>query len=399
MEPKDLMDMRILEALAQRSPVALEVLPPLAFMTSFKTGGPASLSASPRDTDQLTALLGFAGREGLPVFLLGGGTNVLFDDLGLLGLVVRLAGRFAEVRGPMAGDGDGDGEMRVWAGAGARLSQVADVARGLGRIGWARLRGIPGTVGGALVMNAGAAGVETGDLTVRVDVLEPAPGMVSIAGMSGTAGMAGTAGMIGMLGAAGGAEASDSDVSPNAEGYPASPASQASLDSLDSPASPDSASTNAGNGEGPAGKVVRVPASAAGFRYRGSDLGRKGLVLGAELLLGPGAPDGEIQALERATLEARRARIPGGPSAGSVFRNPPEGPAGKIIDDCGLKGLKVGGAQVSPRHANVIVNTGSATSSEVRELAWKVRYEVMRLTGIELVPEIRMVDRRGGEYR
>jgi UDP-N-acetylmuramate dehydrogenase len=309
------LDPCLLAGLAARCPVPAETARPLAPLTSFRTGGPAALFASPADEGGLAALLGFADGEGLPVFLLGGGTNVVFDDLGLEGLVIRLSGAFRAVR-PLGG---GAGGPRAWAGAAAPLSAVADFARAAGRDGWARLRGIPGTLGGALVMNAGAHGAEAGGLAESVEVLS-------------------------------------------------------------------------------GGRILRLGRDECGFRYRGSDLAGLGAVLGAEILLGEAAGADAIARLERETLAARRGRLPALPSAGSVFRNPPGAAAGRLIEECGLKGARIGGALVSREHANVIVNAGGASSSEIRALASLARLEVLKRHGVELVPEIVFADREGEVY-
>lgn len=320
-----------LMSLAAKAPLSLEILRPLKDLTSFRIGGPAALFARPRDLGELAAALAFARAEGIPHFILGGGANVLFDDQGLSGLVIRLSGKFRETRILDGDPASGEGAGRIHAGAGARLADVAALARRCGRIGFAALKGIPGTVGGALVMNAGAYGTEIGDRAAAVEILgrEGGPGPQEGAPASGLAGAA------------------------------------------------------------------RVPRRRIRFFARGSDLEGRGTVLGAELLLGEEAPAEEILRAERETLLARRARLPQEPSAGSFFRNPEGQAAGRLIEECGLKGERVGLAQVSPRHANVIVNLGGATSADVRALADKVRGEVARLRGIELVPEVRVVSCRG----
>ncbi|MDR1314227.1 MAG: UDP-N-acetylmuramate dehydrogenase [Deltaproteobacteria bacterium] len=321
------MDPAALSRLAGASPVPLEALKPLGALTSFKCGGPAALFGRPGTLEELERLRLFALDNSLPFMVLGGGNNVLFDDLGFRGLAARLSGELGRVSFAGGGPLSGRGAAAVTAGAGAALSEVADKAREAGRAGWARLRGIPGTVGGALAMNAGAGGAEVGQLVSGVTVL------------------------------------------------------------------------------GPGGRRV-VGREEAGFRYRCSDLGLMGPIAEAEFLLGEEAAESEILALERETLAARKARLPGGPSAGSVFRNP-EGAeaakcggksAGRLIEECGLKGSAVGGAVISPKHANVIVNAGGATSSEIRALAGKARLEVLKRHGVELVLEIRMLDLGGESY-
>jgi UDP-N-acetylmuramate dehydrogenase len=313
------MDPDRLRRLAERAPVPFRALEPLAPMTSFRSGGPAALYAEPEDAAGLAAALAYAEGEGLPALILGGGTNLIFDDLGFEGLVARPGGRFRELAPPAGAGGAGGpsaGAPSVWAGAAARLSDVVGYARSQGRSGWARLAGVPGTLGGALVMNAGAHGVETGDLVVAAQVLE-------------------------------------------------------------------------------GGRPACVPRGECGFAYRRSALEVRGPVLGAELLLGDPAPEEEILRLEREALGARAARLPRRPSAGSVFRNPPGDSAGRLIEACGLKGARFGGAEISREHANVIVNAGGASSSEFRALAGLARLEVMRREGVLLEPEVRMLGRLG----
>ncbi|MDR1038968.1 MAG: UDP-N-acetylmuramate dehydrogenase [Deltaproteobacteria bacterium] len=311
-------DARALRRLAAKCRVKLETRKPLSELTSFRTGGPAAFFAQPADPEELAAALDFAGSEGLPVFVLGGGTNVLFDDLGFDGLMIRLSGGFRKAA-YLDGEDGGRGATRVRAGAAASLAEVADMARAASRSGWARLRGIPGTVGGALVMNAGTGADSAGELFLEAGVLDR-------------------------------------------------------------------------------GALRLVGAQEADFRYRRSALGGLGVVMGAEFSLGPAALENDLREIEREAMEARRKRLPPGPSAGSVFRNPNGLNAGRLIEECALKGMRVGGAVISDRHANVIVNAGGATSSEIRALAAKARLEVMRRRGVELVPEILMLDRRGEAY-
>ncbi len=277
---------------------------PLAALTSFRIGGPADFVVEVADEQELAAALLAASRNGIPAFCLGTGTNLLISDRGVRGLVIRLGAVFKEVHF--------DG-CRVKAGAAVQFGElvVQAVARGLAGLEFGE--GIPGSVGGALIMNAGAFGGE----------LAPVVTAVRGAARDGT------------------------------------------LRTLDK--------------------------DEIGFFYRRSILPPGFIVAAVEFDLIPG----DCAALQAkvAELKAKRAaRQPlGVPNAGSIFKNPPGNFAGRLLEACGLKGERIGGAAFSHQHANFIVNLGGARASEVRALMDLARERVEQQTGVKLEPEVKLV--------
>jgi UDP-N-acetylmuramate dehydrogenase len=278
---------------------------PLARHTTFRIGGPADLYAATTTIDQLEKLAELAAEHGIPATILGGGSNVLVSDAGVRGLVIANQTRSCEWRIP-----------ELVADSGVAL---AGLARSGIKAGWSGLEwavSVPGTVGGAVVGNAGAHG---GD----------------IAGNLAWALVA----------------------------YP--------------------------------GKVRQVlTGEQAAFSYRSSGLKRQlatgeshPVVLAAAFALTRGDV-AEMTARADGFLARRRSSQPVEPSAGSIFRNPPGDHAGRLVEAAGLKGRRIGGAQIPERHANFIVNAGGATASDVVALMNLIRQRVYESSGIELVPEI-----------
>ncbi len=275
---------------------------PFASLTSFKTGGRAEFLFEPRDGAELASVLDFLTEEGIPWRLLGGGTNVLAPDEGMRGAVIRLAGEFRRL--------EFDGPIAV-AGAAVPLAALVNGGAEKGLSGAECLAGIPGTVGGALVMNAGGKYGRIGSIVENVTVFErPGPKTLT----------------------------------------------------------PDTLS----------------------FGYRRSSL--KGQTVLSARFTFKEAGSEEVGLRTRRFLDEKRASQPlSQPSAGCVFRNPPgDLTAGALIDRAGLKGHSVGGAAVSPLHANYIVNTASATSGDVRALIDEVRSRVRDAFGVELELEIEL---------
>lgn len=277
---------------------------PLAELTSFRIGGPADLLLEVADEDELALAVSAAHRCQSPVFVLGAGTNLLISDRGIRGLVVRLGPGFGELA---------FADTRVRAGAAVAFGALvaAVVARGLAGLEFGE--GIPGSVGGALIMNAGAFG---GELARTVAAVE---------GVDGE------------------------------------------------------------------GQRRRLRPDEIAFGYRKSALPQAFIVARVDFQLQPG--DIGTLGARVAELKARRARHQpqGLPNAGSVFKNPPGGFAGRLLEQCGLKGERIGGAAFSDRHANFIVNLGGARAAEVRALIDLARQRVEDQTGIRLEPEVRMV--------
>jgi len=276
---------------------------PMRDHTSFRLGGPADLYVVPADPEDLAAALSILRGEGVPVFLLGGGTNLLVADRGIRGAVVDLTG----IRGLEAGAGT------VSALCGTPMDDAAGFARDRGLSGLEFAASLPGTVGGAVWMNARCYDREVADALVSVESLDERLALRR------------------------------RTVVPEAWGYKRSPFQAA--DEV----------------------IVR-----AVFRLSPAD---------------PRAIDAEMQ-------RHREDRVAKGhflhPCAGSVFKNDRSlgKPTGKLIDELGLKGLAVGGAQVAPYHGNIIVNLGGASAADVRALIERVEREVAARLGVRLVREV-----------
>jgi UDP-N-acetylmuramate--L-alanine ligase/UDP-N-acetylenolpyruvoylglucosamine reductase len=279
---------------------------PLGPKTTMRVGGPARYYAEPANEADLSILLRETQRRGLPVLMLGRGSNLLVPDEGVDALVLRLAGREWQ-RFEARADG------RVEAGAGLRLKELCGMAAARGLRGFEFLEGIPGTLGGALRMNAGAMGGWT------FDVVES----VRLALRDGT--------------------------------------------------------------------VRTLRRYELHVAYRDCRELADAVALGAVLRpVSTGVPPAEIQA-QIASFQARRlATQPRDPSAGCMFKNPPNESAGRLIDALGLKGERVGDAEVSPVHANFIVNRGQATAADIIALMRRVRERVKAAHGIELEPEVQL---------
>lgn len=275
----------------------------LAQTTWFRVGGPAEVMFRPAD---ITDLIGFLVKtpEDVPITVIGVGSNLLVRDGGVPGVVIRLGGAFAEIK--VEGD-------RVRAGAGALDAGVAEAAA---RAGVARLEfltGIPGTLGGAIRMNAGAYGSEIAAILDKVTLVDRR------------------------------------------------------------------------------GELREEPAAALGLGYRQSAIGEDEIVLAATLVGTAGDPEAILERMaeiraERAESQPIRAR-----SSGSAFGNPPGMKAWQLIDDAGCRGLSLGGAQVSEKHCNFLINTGDATAHDIEELGETVRKRVFDRAGIWLDWEIRRI--------
>ena len=267
----------------------------------MRVGGPAAAFATVADAPTLVALLTFATSESIAWTVVGLGSNVLVRDAGFPGIVIRLAGDFTHI----AIEG-----TRLRAGGAAPIVAVCREAVKAGLAGAEALVGIPGTVGGAVRMNAGT-NVEIGDLVRRVDVLVAGEHVQS----------------------------------------------------------------------------VTLPE----FAYRSSTLDRRAIVCAAELELHPGDKH-VVQAELLRHIERRNATQPLElPNSGSVFRNPPGDYAARLIETAGCKGMRAGGAQVSEKHANFIVNRGGASCADVLALIEAVRDAVRRVHGVELALEVHVL--------
>jgi len=278
----------------------------LSSHSSFHIGGHATLACFPKTREQMLAVLNKVTQLGVPFFLAGNGSNVVYSDRGFDGLVI-FTGDWKELS--ISGN-------RILASAGTSLYRVSVAAREAALTGAEFLYGIPGTLGGAIFMNAGAYGGSMADICLRSEYYD------CVSGESGW-----------------------------------------------------------------------LEGAAQEFAHRSSiyEKDPRYTVLGAELCLTPGER-GTIAQVMDALMERRKASQPlEYPSAGSVFKRPEGHFAGKLIEDCGLKGTRVGGAEVSQKHAGFIVNRGGATAKDVRDLVELVRARVLRETGVCLECEIRFI--------
>jgi len=280
--------------------------------TSFRIGGPADALVVPADRDDLITLLAEIREQGMPYVVLGGGTNLLVRDGGYRGVVISLKQMTAiEVVREYRSLGGSFTVVRADAGAALAGLLSFSVERGLTGLEFAT--GIPGTVGGALCMNAGTAQGEFGDIVDTVTLLAPS------------------------------------------------------------------------------GDLAVRHSEEMGFGYRTANVPSGHIVLDASVILRHGDA-GKIKEQVRTLMEQRKARQPWGmPSAGSVFKNPMDEAAGKLIEAAGLKGLTAGGAQLSDKHANFIVNTGNAKAADVLALMETVRAKVLDMHRIRLEPEITII--------
>jgi len=277
---------------------------PLARRTTLRVGGPADLYVEPANENDLAETLRWCQLQHLPVFVLGRGSNLLIRDGGIRGVVISLAHpNFSE----LVIEGE-----RIRCGAGVKLKQVAVEARRAGLSGVEFLEGIPGSVGGALRMNAGAMGNETFNAVESIRVM-----------------------------------------------------------SLD-------------------GATHDLPAREVKVSYRGCALLKNHLALGAVFKCTAATLE---QVTERMAQFSKKrwSSQPAAPSAGCCFKNPDEIPAGRLVEELGLKGTKVGGAMVSFEHGNFITNDGSATAQNILDLIELVQARAKSTRGITLQTEVEIV--------
>lgn len=278
---------------------------PMAKHTTFRIGGPAALMALPGSQAEAKAAVRIARELDIEPFFLGNGSNLLVSDSGYPGFLIKPAGDFGRIRAI---------DRTLEAGSAVLLSRLANAALERGLAGMEFAGGIPGSVGGAVTMNAGAYGGEMAQILEEVAFLDEE------------------------------------------------------------------------------GELRTLPASKCGFGYRNSTfLNRRCLILKGRFQLEQGDP-GAIRARMDELAARRRAKQPlEYPSAGSMFKRPPGHFAAALIDQCGLKGFTVGGAQVSEKHAGFVVNRGGAACADVLELVRQVRERVLARTGVELEMEVKVL--------
>ena len=271
--------------------------------TTFRVGGPADFFVTPKAKEEVRDVIRICKEAGMPYYIIGNASNLLVSDAGYRGVIVQIYKEMNEVK--VEGD-------LVKAQAGALLSGIAAKALGAELSGFEFASGIPGTIGGACVMNAGAYGGEMKDVLESVTVL---------------------------------------------------------------------------TGEG---KIIELSRNELELGYRTSVIAKKGyIVLGAVLKLERG--DGEkIKTYMDELKEKRVTKQPlEYPSAGSTFKRPEGYFAGKLIEDAGLRGFQVGGAQVSEKHCGFVINRNHATAADIMELMRQVQIRVKENSGVDLEPEVK----------
>ena len=277
---------------------------PMARHTTLRVGGPADVYVEPANEADLAVVLKLCAARGVKLFILGRGSNLIVRDGGFRGVVICLSSpEFSRIE--IVG-------TRLRAGAGAKSKELAVAAKRAGLSGVEFLEGIPGSIGGALRMNAGAMGGETFNAVESVRVMDFA------------------------------------------------------------------------------GNIRELKPAEMAVSYRSCAALKNHVALGAVFQCTLALRE-EIEARMKIYSEKRWSSQPAAPSAGCMFKNPATIPAGKLIDELGLKGAKVGGARISLEHGNFLVNDGQATAKDVLELIRFLRAKALAERGIELQPEVEIV--------
>lgn len=271
----------------------------LAKYSTYQIGGPADYYLEATSTEELLAGLEWAAERDMPIFVFSGGSNLLFDDGGFRGLVIRVKSAGLEVKGE-----------EIYVDSGVIMAKVVLAALEAGLTGLEEWNGLPGSVGGAVRGNAGCFGLETKDILKEASIFMP--------------------------------------------------------------------------GEG----VKTVTTAELGYEYRHSTLKENGgIVLSAVFKLRAGDKSA-IQEKMKNIAKSRIQKQPPGCSTGSFFKNPPGDASGRLIEAAGLKGKRLGKAQISEQHANFFLNTGGASASEILELAELAESEVFKQFGVRLEREV-----------
>ncbi len=275
---------------------------PMKKHTTFRTGGPAAFFAAPSCVEDILALVRLCREEEMPYYILGNGSNLLVSDKGYGGVMISTEKL----------DGCQTDGCRIRAGAGLLLSRIARKALESSLTGFEFAAGIPGTLGGAVVMNAGAYGGEMKQVLEAVTVLTRE------------------------------------------------------------------------------GEVKRLPLESLDLGYRKSCIPREGyIVLEGEIRLEPGSPHDISSKMEELAARRREKQPLEYPSAGSTFKRPEGYFAGKLIEEAGLRGFSVGGAQVSEKHCGFVINRKDASSEDIITLCRQVQERVKMHSGVELEMEVR----------
>lgn len=281
---------------------------PMKNHTSFKIGGNADLFVSVKTIEELKQALFYAKQKQIPITIIGNGTNILVSDSGIRGIVIKIDIQKFDLK-------EENEHLEITVGSGNKMMALATQLKNQEISGFEQLSGIPGTIGGAIYMNAGAYGKEMKDIVI---------------------------------------------------------------------------STNCMNTEG---EIIELSNKEQKFEYRSSIFNNKDyIILEAKLKLQKGKKE-DIEKQMKEYLNQRKEKQPlEYPSAGSTFKRQEGIITAKLIDECGLKGYKIGGAMVSKKHAGFIVNTGDATAKDVLELIKYVKDKVYKETKIRIEEEIKVVE-------
>ena len=286
---------------------------PMSRHTTFRTGGKADCYIIPKNIKELAGLIRYFELNGIAYFVIGNGSNILVSDEGIRGAVIDI-GRNDDTEFSMLGYEWQGEELHMDVGAGCLLSAVGRIAANLEASGFEALSGIPGCIGGACIMNAGAYGSEIKDVVRSIDAVSKK------------------------------------------------------------------------------GESIRLEAEKISFSYRGSSLMDDGLIVArAEIVLKKGSKKDIEAKMEELAAQRKEKQPLEYPSAGSTFKRPCGNFAGKLISDAGLKGLSIGGACVSEKHAGFIINKGGASSHDIYMLIKRVQQEVQEGYGILLEPEVKLI--------
>lgn len=279
---------------------------PMSRHTTFGVGGNADILVKPTNVPEIQAIIQWCGKQGLSYYIIGNGSNLLVGDKGIRGVVIQIGTEFSQI------------EIRdhntIWVQAGCMLSKVANLAMKKGLTGMEFASGIPGTIGGAVMMNAGAYGGEMKDIIDCVTLLTPE------------------------------------------------------------------------------GEILVLPQDQMRFGYRSSIVSEKNyIVLEVHVQLQTGDSQ-NISERMRELNEARREKQPlEYPSAGSTFKRPEGYFAGKLIQDAGLAGYRIGDAQVSEKHCGFVINRGQATAKDIEAVIQEVISQVQERFQVTLEPEVRKI--------
>ena len=277
---------------------------PLKKHTTYGIGGPADLMVFPKNKEDLIRVIEIINENNMQLTILGSGSNILVSDNGIRGVVISLKKSLKEVN---------VNENILYAECGAMLGKIVRLAVRNNLIGLENLNGVPGTLGGALIMNAGAWGGEISENLVNVELI------------------------------------------------------------------------NSKN------ELKKVPKKDINFSYRKSSFDKNDILLSAEFNL----KKAEKNLIKENFSKAQSGRTSSQPldkrSAGSLFKNPRNNSAGKLLDNAGLKGFSIGGAKISEKHANFFINDGNASSSEMLQLIKKAHKEVKKQFDIDLSLEVKLI--------